>query len=174
MAVSRLLARPMLSSMFFVGAANALKNTDAMAAKAAPLTARLVPLARKAGAPLPDDPATLVRVNAGVQVAAALALATGRAPRTSAAVLLASLVPTTLAGHPFWQEEDPATRQQQKLSFFKNISMAGGLMIAAGDTEGRPGVAWRARRAAKDARREGRHLARAARREAKLARAQLT
>ena len=47
-------------------------------------------------------------------------------------------------------------------------------MIAAGDTDGKPGVAWRARRAAKDARRETRHLAATARREAKLAKAQLT
>ena len=52
--------------------------------------------------------------------------------------------------------------------------MLGGLLIAAGDTEGKPGVAWRARRAAKDARREARHLAATARREAKLAKAQLT
>ena len=37
--------------------------------------------------------------------------------------------------------------------------MLGGLIIAAGDTEGQPGVAWRTRRAAKDARREARHLA---------------
>jgi hypothetical protein len=52
--------------------------------------------------------------------------------------------------------------------------MMGGLMLAAVDTEGKPGVAWRARRAAADVRREARGLARTARREAKLARAQLT
>jgi putative oxidoreductase len=51
--------------------------------------------------------------------------------------------------------------------------MLGGLIIAAVDTEGRPGVAWRARRAAKDARREASHLAATARREAKLAAAQI-
>ena len=47
-------------------------------------------------------------------------------------------------------------------------------MLAAVDTEGKPGVAWRARRAAADVRREAKGLARTARREAKLARAQLT
>ena len=50
----------------------------------------------------------------------------------------------------------------------------GGLMIAGLDTEGRPGLAWRARRAAKDARREAKHLAASARREAKLAAAQIS
>ena len=52
--------------------------------------------------------------------------------------------------------------------------MLGGLIIAAGDTEGQPGVVWRTRRAAKDARREAKHLARSARREAALARAKVT
>jgi hypothetical protein len=50
----------------------------------------------------------------------------------------------------------------------------GGLMLAAVDTEGKPGVAWRARRAAADVRREARVLAKDARHQAKLARAQLT
>jgi hypothetical protein len=52
--------------------------------------------------------------------------------------------------------------------------MLGGLLLAGVDTEGKPGVAWRARHAATDVRREARHLAKGARREAKLARAQLT
>ena len=50
----------------------------------------------------------------------------------------------------------------------------GGLLIAGVDTEGKPGVAWRARRAAKDVRREARTLARQARTEARVARAHLS
>lgn len=150
MSLSRLIARPMLASVFFVGAANALKNTPGPTAKADPVTARLVPLAKKAGIPLPEDPETLVKINAGVQIGAALALATGRFPRTSAAVLAASLVPTTAAGHRFWEVEDPAQRDQQRLHFVKNVSLVGGLMIAATDREGKPALTWRAKRAAKD------------------------
>ena len=173
MTVSRLIARPMLASIFVVGAANALKNPTAAAAKAEPVTDRLVPAAKRAGIPLPEDPTTLVRINAAVQIAAGLSLATGRAPRISSAVLAASLIPTTAAGHRFWEVSDPAQRSQQSLHFFKNVSVLGGLIIAAGDTDGKPGVAWRARRAAKDARREARHLAGAARKEARLARAKV-
>ncbi|WKN47376.1 DoxX family membrane protein [Nocardioides sp. Arc9.136] len=175
MSLSRLVARPMLASVFVVGAANALKNSGALAAKAEPVTDTLVGTIKKAvpQAPLPDDPQTLVRINAAVQIAAAAALATGRAPRTSAAVLAASLAPTTLAGHRFWEADDQATKTQQQLHFFKNLSVLGGLLIAAGDTEGRPGVAWRARRVAKDARREARHLAVSARQEAKLVKAKV-
>lgn len=175
MTVTRLLARPMLSSMFVVGGINALKNSKASAERAKPVTDKVVPAMRKAApsAPIPTDAETLVRVNAGVQIAAALALATGRMPRVAALTLAATLVPTTAAGHRYWEESDPTERGNQKVHFFKNVSMLGGLLIAAVDTEGRPGLAWRAKRAASDVRRETKHVTKAAKREAKLARKSL-
>lgn len=165
MTITRLLARPMLATIFVVGGVNALRATEAHAAKAKKITDRIVPLAQRAapGAPIPTDAATLVRINAGAQILAAAALATGRAPRLSATVLAASLVPTTVAGHRFWEESDPQARSMQRLQFAKNTSILGGLLLAGVDTEGKPGLAWRARHAAKDVRRE-----------ARLARAQLT
>jgi len=175
MTLSRLIARPLLASSFVLGGVGALRNADKLAGKASTVTDRIVPVLRRAapGVPIPTDATTLVRINALVQIGAALALATGRAPRLCATVLAASLVPTTVAGHAFWSEQDPAQQKAQLLAFTKNASLVGGLLIAAGDTEGQPGVAWRARRVAKDARREARHLATSARREAKLARAQI-
>lgn len=171
MTVTRLLARPMLASMFVVGGYNALKNTEAAAARAKPVTDKVVPAAQKLApsAPIPTDPKTLVRINAATQIAAGLALATGRFPRLSALVLAGTLVPTTAAGHRFWEESDPAAKTNQRIHFFKNVSMFGGLILAGFDTEGRPSLAWRARHAAADARREAKHLRKAARREAKLA-----
>jgi uncharacterized membrane protein YphA (DoxX/SURF4 family) len=138
------------------------------------VTDRLAPLLQKAVPQLPTDPETLVRINGAAQVVAGLALATGRAPRLSSATLALTLVPTTFAGHRFWEHQDPAARAQQRVHFFKNVSMLGGLIIASGDTEGQPGLAWRARRAAKDARREARQLTRGARREAMLAKARIS
>ncbi|MDP3894308.1 DoxX family membrane protein [Nocardioides sp.] len=176
MTVTRLIARPMLASMFVVGAVNALRNTEAMAAKAAPVTDKVVPAARRAApqVPIPTDPVTQVRINAAAQILGAAALASGKAPRAGALVLAATLVPTTAAGHRFWEESDPDAKANQKIHFFKNVSMFGGLLLAGVDTDGKPGMAWRARRAAKDVRREARHVGRSARREAKLAKAQLT
>jgi putative oxidoreductase len=174
MAISRLIARPLLAAGFIVGGVNALRTAQEQAPKAAAVTDKVVPLARKAGVPVPQDTVTLVRVNAGVQIVSALALATGRAPRLASTVLAASLVPTTIAGHPFWAAKDPDERKRQLLAFGKNLSMLGGALIAAGDTEGKPGVAWRTRRAAKDARREAKHLAASARREAALVKARAT
>lgn len=166
----------MLASMFVVGAVNALRNTEAMAARAATVTERVMPAVRRAvpQAPIPTNPVTQVRINAAAQLLGAAALATGKSPRAGALLLAATLVPTTAAGHRFWEESDPAAKANQKVHFFKNVSMFGGLLLAGVDTDGKPGMAWRARRAAKDVRREARHVGRAARREAKLARAQLT
>lgn len=160
MTAIRMIARPMLASVFFIGAANALKNAEALGPKAQPVTDKVVPAAKQAvpQAPIPEDPTTLVRVNAVVQIVAAAALATNRYPRVSSSVLAASLVPTTIAGHAFWKESDPAEAKAQRLAFFKNVSTLGGLLLAGVDTEGKPGVAWRARRAAKDAAREAKHL----------------
>ncbi len=175
MTVTRLIARPMLASMFVVGGVNALRNADAHAAAAKPVADKLVPLAKKAvpQAPIPSDTKTLVRINGVAQVVAGLTLATGRAPRLSATVLAATLVPTTAAGHRFWEESDPGARSAQRIHFFKNVSMLGGLLLAGVDTDGKPGMAWRARRAARDVRREAGQLAKDARHEAKLVRAQI-
>jgi putative oxidoreductase len=174
MAISRVFARPMLASMFVVGGIDSIRNASKKAGAAEPVTEKLVPLLQRVVPQLPSDPATLVRLNGVAQVAAGLGLATGRLPRISAAVLAATLVPTTAAGHRFWEKQDPSERAAQRVHFFKNVSMLGGLIIASGDTEGQPGVVWRTRRVAKDARREARHLARSARREAALARAKVT
>jgi len=176
MSLSRLVARPMLASIFVVGGVNALRNAPKLAAKAAPVAEKLAPLANKAApqAPLPQDATNWIRLNAAAQIAGGLTLATGRVPRLSAALLAATLVPATAAGHRFWEIDDKDQRTQQQLHFFKNVSLFGGLVIAAGDTDGKPGVAWRTRRAAQDARRGTQHLASSARREVKLAKAQLT
>lgn len=173
MTVTRLIARPLLATMFVVGGVNSFRNAEAVAPKAAKVTDKIVSKAQAKGAPIPSDAVTLVKVNAAVHVLAGAALATGRAPRLSAGLLAASLVPTTLAGHRFWEESDPAAKGNQQVHFFKNVSLLGGLLLASVDTDGKPSLAWRARRAAKDAKREARVLAKSTKREAKLAKAKL-
>ena len=53
-------------------------------------------------------------------------------PKASAAVLLASLVPTTIAGHDFWNETEPDKRAAQQLQFSKNAAIIGGLLSIIG------------------------------------------
>jgi uncharacterized membrane protein YphA (DoxX/SURF4 family) len=176
MTAIRLIARPMLASMFVVGGLDAFRNPSSKVPRAEKVTEKVPHLVERIAPnlPVPTDPATLVRINGGVQVLAGLALATGRTPRLSALVLAGTLVPTTYAGHPFWQEKDKATRSAQRTQFFKNVSMLGGLLLAGVDTAGKPGIAWRARRAARDVRREARHLRHQAGAEARVAKAHLS
>jgi uncharacterized membrane protein YphA (DoxX/SURF4 family) len=171
MTATRLIARPLLASTFVVGGVNALKNAPDLAARAKPVTDQLRPKLQKIApqVQIPEDTVTLVRINAVAQIAAAAMLARGRTPRLSSMVLAASLLPTTAAGHQFWAESDPQTKANHKLHFFKNLSMLGGLILASVDTEGQPGVAWRAKNAASGVRREAKHLRREAKLEAKLA-----
>lgn len=112
---------------------------------------------------VPDRTEDAVRVNGAVQMAAGSLLALGKFPRLAAFTLAATLIPTTLAGHRFWEEDDDAARSQQHIHLLKNLSMLGGLLITAADTAGNPSVAWRTRHAATTARREASLVARTAR-----------
>ncbi|WP_231126446.1 DoxX family protein [Motilibacter aurantiacus] len=161
MMIARRLARPMIAGIFISGGIDQLRNPTSKVEKAedvAPPIARYLPY-------LPEDPVQLVRINGAIQVTAGTLLALGKFPRLSALALLASLAPTTAAGHRFWEEETPGAKAQQKVHFFKNLSMMGGLLLAAVDTAGDPSLAWRARHLAK----ASRHAARATKREAKMA-----
>ena len=171
MTLTRMIARPMLSSMFIVGGVNALRNTEMMAERAKPVTDMIVPWAKRMAptAPIPTDEKTWVRINAGVHIGAGLALAAGKAPRLSSLVLAASLVPTTIAGHRFWEANEQGMRANQQTHFFKNVSMLGGLLIAAADTQGKPGLAWRAKHSASSVRKEAKRARKQARRAAKSA-----
>jgi putative oxidoreductase len=121
-------ARLLTGSTYVLLGFDALRAPGARVELAAPLLARM----RKA-VPLPDDDEQLVRANAAVQVVAGGMLALGLAPRLAALALAGSLVPTTLAGHSYWDLEDPAARKLQRIQFHKNLAMLGGLLFAALD-----------------------------------------
>ena len=157
MALSRLLARPLLASYFLANGAQDLKDAPALAQQAAPVTEQVAPVVDGAtpdSVTVPRDPVVWVRASGAIQLAAGLALATGRFPRLSSAVLGATLVPSTAARYRFWEATDKTEQREQLTHFLKNAALAGGLMIAALDTAGKPGLAWRTRHATHDARRE--------------------
>jgi uncharacterized membrane protein YphA (DoxX/SURF4 family) len=124
------IARPMLAAMFVSGGYNSLMRPETVAPRAEPV---VKPLAERVPG-VPSDTETAVRVNGAVQVVAGTMLSLGFLPRTSAAALAATLVPTTAAGHRFWEAEDPAERAQQRIHFLKNLAMFGGLLITAFDS----------------------------------------
>jgi uncharacterized membrane protein YphA (DoxX/SURF4 family) len=160
----------MLASMFVMGGISALRTPQLHVRMASPVAEKLSEAAAETEQiPVSPDEKQLVMINGAAQVVGGLALATGRLPRLSALVLAASLAPTTWAGHRFWEEKDKTQRANQQIHFFKNVSMFGGLLLAAVDTEGKPGVAWRAQHVVGSAKREAKHLRREAKAQARLA-----
>jgi uncharacterized membrane protein YphA (DoxX/SURF4 family) len=142
MSISRGVARPLLASMFVSGGLDAMRHPETKVAAAKPVTDQI----RVWVPSLPEDTTTLVRVNGTVQFGAGLLLAMGKARRLAALALIGSVIPTTFAGHRFWEESDEKNRAQQRVHFFKNLGLLGGLILAMVDTEGAPSIGWRARR----------------------------
>ncbi len=139
----RRLARPLLAGVFISGGIDALRHPDTKAKVAAdPIEGAADKLDVQA-----PEPEMLVKVNGAAMVGAGSLLALGKLPRLSSLVLAGTLVPTTLAGHRFWEEDDPQRKAQQQVHFMKNLGLLGGLILASVDTAGKPGVAWRAKQA---------------------------
>ncbi|HWN27409.1 MAG TPA: DoxX family protein [Actinomycetospora sp.] len=142
----RRLARPMLAAIFIKGGVDTLLNPEPRIAKASPLLEKAAP---QLPDQVPSEPDQLVRIDAGVKIAAGTLLAINKFPRTASLALAASIIPTTIAGHPFWEKSDPTEKTGEQQQFLKNISILGGLILAAVDTEGKPSLGWRGRRAAR-------------------------
>lgn len=87
------------------------------------------PRVEKAAALGVPNPALAVRGNGAAMVVGGVALIVNKVPRLAALGLLTSMVPTTLAGHPFWEFEG-AERKAQTIQFSKNLGLMGGLVLA--------------------------------------------
>ncbi|MEH1164948.1 DoxX family protein [Micromonospora sp. CPCC 205539] len=165
----RSLARAMLSGIFVVSGYRNLRNPQRLATAAKPVTDRVAPMLQQVHPRFPTEPESMVRLNAAVQLGAGLMLATGRLSRPAALVLAGTLVPVTIAGHPFWNNDDPAARNNNQIHALKNLGLLGGLLLAAADTEGKPGLRWRTGHRIGHSRRSMQRAVRTARREARIA-----
>ncbi len=167
MSLLRAVPRTMLASYFVVSGIKAIRDPESLVPAAEPLADRVVPLVKEytpeqVASYVPENTVTLVRVFGVAQVLGGAALASGKGRRLGALLLAGTLVPGTIARHPFWTVQDPEERAQDRHHFLKNVSLLGGVLIASADTEGRPGLAWRAQRGgqtlAKETRRARRKL----------------
>src|SRR5829696_6790553 len=138
MSLARRAARAALAASFISGGLDQLRNPQSKAGPASPIAK---PIAERVPQ-LPDDPESLVRLDGAIKVLGGTALVFGPFARPAALLLAGSLVPTTLAGHRFWETTDPDQRVSDRVEFFKNVSLIGGLLIAALDTGGRPSIPW--------------------------------
>ena len=74
-----------------------------------------------------------VKANALTMVIGGIMLGLGIFPKLAAAALAASLIPTTIVGHPFWKAQDEAKRNQDQTQFNKNLGLLGGLLLVMAD-----------------------------------------
>jgi uncharacterized membrane protein YphA (DoxX/SURF4 family) len=147
----RRVARPLLAAAFLGQGVAALRRPEQAAETARPTVEGLRRLPDSAATKVPQDPETFARVTAAVQIGGGLLLASGRLPRLASAALACTVVPGSLGGHLFWTETDPQRKAQQQRDFLTDLSLIGALMIASVDTEGKPSLGWRGRRAARRA-----------------------
>ena len=142
MSVVTRVSRPLLAATFIHSGLDNLRNAKQKAYVAEPVVRALADRIRM----VPDDTVTVIRLDGAAKIVGGAALALGIFPRLAALGLATDLVPTTLAGHRFWEEEDAGKRATQRVQFLKNAGLLGGLLLAAADKQGRPSLAWRARR----------------------------
>ncbi len=145
----RRIARPLLSVAFIGQGVDALRNPKPAADAARPALDGMRKLPDPVGANVPSDAETFAKANAAVQIGGGLLLATGKMPRLASAALAFTVIPGSLGAHMFWSEADPHKKAEERRAFMTDLSLLGGLIIAAVDTEGKPSLGWRGRRAAR-------------------------
>ena len=64
-----------------------------------------------------------------VETVAPVLLVLGIAPRITALALIAFVVVATATSHSFWTFADPTQYRLQKIQFFKNVAIIGGLLL---------------------------------------------
>ncbi len=148
MSLLRFVARSMLASYFVANGVRAFTHPEEFVAAAEPLAEKVVPLVNSALPQaarelLPTDTADLVKLSGALQVAGGLSLATGLGRRLGAGMLAATMVPHVLASNPL--KTKGSARVAARAQLGKNVALLGGVMLAAQDTEGRPGLVWKVR-----------------------------
>lgn len=115
MSMFRSLAQMCLSVIFIIEGANAFVTPGGR-----------VSTVEKVGIPQPKQS---VELNGATMVVGGSMLALNIAPRLASALLIGSLVPTTLVGHAFWNEKEPQGYRMQRIQFLKNLGLIGGLLL---------------------------------------------
>ena len=113
---SMVAARVLIATIFMMTALNIIGQSFAVHELAANgVAANLVPV--------------LIMAARALQLVAGLGLILGVYPRISALALLLFLIAATLMGHAFWLAIGTSLYTIQLINFFKNVCMAGGLIL---------------------------------------------
>ncbi len=132
-ALLRAAGRTALSAVFITGGLKTFKAADQMA----PVFENTITswglgsLQERAG-----GAENLIKASSGTMVGGGTLLALGLTPRLASTALLGALIPTTLAGHAFWEKDGEEAKKEQ-IQFLKNLALAGGLLSIMGTPRSR-------------------------------------
>ena len=153
--VVRPLARALLAAPFVYDGIDVARHPAPHVAAARPTLDLATGLARRPA--LSDRDATrLVRAHGALTTLAGLTLAVGRAPRSSSLVLAALTLPLAVVHQPFSRARHDAPEEgtpagagtpDRLRSFLRTLGLVGATLLGSVDTQGRPSVGWRVRRA---------------------------
>ncbi|MCT1452868.1 MULTISPECIES: DoxX family membrane protein [unclassified Corynebacterium] len=148
----RKLARPMLASVYIADGVKTVTNSSEYAGDAERVVNTIKSVLPSQYAQyIPSDPETVAKINGGLKIGAGSTFALGKAPRLSAGLLAASTVGTLLGRNAFWEAKNEDEKTRRRNGAMTNVALLGGVLLASADTEGKPGLAWRAQDAAKRA-----------------------
>lgn len=148
----RKIARPMLASVYVIDGVETLLNpaghkeaADSVLKKVRALTPR------EYRGFLPKSPETAAQIVAATKAGAGASFAIGKFPRLSATLLAATALPTIVGRHAFWEAEDDDEKSRRRTGALTDLGLAGGVLLATVDNDGKPDLKWRAQHAAQAA-----------------------
>ncbi|AWB83936.1 DoxX family protein [Corynebacterium liangguodongii] len=148
----RKLARPLLASVYVVDGVETVINPSSHRESAESVLKKVrsvVPAPY--GSYLPSSPETAAQIVGGVKAGAGSLFALGKAPRTAAALLAVTAVPSIVGRHAFWEASDDEEKARRRSGAITDAALLGGVLLATVDTDGNPGLSWRAKNAARTA-----------------------
>lgn len=143
MTLVRLVARPLIASSFVVSGVDRLRNAETSATQLRPTLDR-VNKALPQTSSVTANEKLVAQVLGATQVGAAALLAIGRFSRLSAALLAGTAVVNTMVDFRSADSSTAEARKNRRNQLLKNLSLVGAVLLAAVDTNGRPGLVWRA------------------------------
>ena len=148
----RKIARPMLASVYVIDGVETLLNPAGHKDSADSVLKKLRALTpREYRGFLPKSPETAAQIVGATKAGAGASFAIGKFPRLSATLLAATALPTVVGRHAFWEAEDDDEKARRRTGALTDLGLAGGVLLATVDNNGKPDLKWRAQHAAQAA-----------------------
>ena len=153
MSLLRFVARSMFAGYFITEGVKAVTKPAELAPDAEAFTSRVTPLVQKVvpadvSSYVPEKAETWVRVSGVAQIAGGAMFATGIGRRLGALLLANASVLNVAIALP-GRDATREAKSSARPDVLRNIALLGASLLAIQDTQGRPGLAWRADHAAK-------------------------